>query len=99
MYHLACAIKVHETLEEVSNTDTLQVCFFALKVETNLEKVLYFTQARVLENTFYTEERVNYDKQISRQNSVNRDLLGQANYKDQDYAKFVKIHTVCETTH
>jgi len=32
---------------------------------------------------------VNYDKRISRQNSVNRDLLGQANYKDQDYTKFV----------
>ena len=51
--------------------------------------VISFTQARFLENKIYTEERVNYDKWILRQNSVNRDLLGQANYKDQDYTKFV----------
>ena len=51
--------------------------------------VIFFTQARFLENKIYTEERVNYDKWILRQNSVNRDLLGQANYKDQDYTKFV----------
>ena len=43
---------------------------------------------KILENTIYTEE-LNYDKWILRQNSVNRDLLGQANYKDQDYTKFV----------
>ena len=49
----------------------------------------FFTQTRFLENKIYTEERVNYDKWILRQNSVNRDLLGQANYKDQDYTKFV----------
>ena len=58
---------------------------------------LFFTQTRFLENKIYTEERVNYDKRISRQNSVNRDLLGQANIK-------IKItqslsHTVCKTTH
>ena len=34
----------------------------------------FFTQARFLENKIYTEECVNYDKRISRQNSVNRDL-------------------------
>ena len=51
--------------------------------------VIFFTQTRFLENKIYTEERVNYDKWILRQNSVNHDLLGQANYKDQDYTKFV----------
>ena len=51
--------------------------------------VIFFTQARFLENKIYTEEGVNYDKWILRQNSVNCDLLGQANYKDQDYTKFV----------
>ena len=56
---------------------------------TYLIFVIFFTQARFLENKIYTEERVNYDKWILRQNSVNRDLLGQANYKDQDYTKFV----------
>ena len=57
----------------------------------------FFTQTKNLDRKFYTEERVNYDKRISRQNSVNRDLLGQANIK-------IKItqslsHTVCKTTH
>ena len=47
----------------------------------------FFTQTRFLENKIYTEERVNYDKRISRQNSVNRDLLDQANNKDQDHEK------------
>ena len=36
--------------------------------------VIFFTQTRFLENKIYTEERVNYDKRISRQNSVNQDL-------------------------
>ena len=49
--------------------------------------VIFFTQTRFLENKIYTEERVNYDKRISRQNSVNRDLLDQANNKDQDHEK------------
>ena len=47
----------------------------------------FFTQTRFLENKIYTEERVNYDKRISRQNSVNRDLLDQANNKDHDHEK------------
>ena len=42
--------------------------------------VIFFTQAKILDRKFYTEERVNYGKQISRQNSVNCDLLAQANY-------------------
>ena len=49
--------------------------------------VIFFTQTRFLENKIYTEERVNYDKRISRQDSVNQDLLGQANNKDQDHEK------------
>ena len=51
--------------------------------------VNFFNQAKVLDRKFYTKDRVNYGKLILRQNSVNCDLLGQANYKDQDYTKFV----------
>ena len=65
------------------------VMVMVVRVITYLIFVIFFTQARFLENKIYTEERVNYDKWILRQNSVNRDLLGQANYKDQDYTKFV----------
>ena len=36
---------------------------------------------------FYTKERVNYDARISRQNSVNCDLLAQANCKNEDHEK------------
>ena len=49
--------------------------------------VIFFTQTRFLENEIYTEEHVNYDKRISRQNSVNQDLLDQANNKYQDHEK------------
>ena len=35
----------------------------------------FFTQAKILDRKIYTKERVNYSKQISRQNSVNCDLL------------------------
>ena len=56
----------------------------------------FFTQARFLENKIYTEERVNYEKQISRQNSVNRDLLDQANNKYQDHEKKGN-YTLCIT--
>ena len=65
------------------------ICVSNSGSSTYLIFVIFFTQARFLENKIYTEERVNYDKRILRQNSVNRDLLGQANYKDQDYTKFV----------
>ena len=54
----------------------------------------FFTQTRFLENKIYTEERVNYDKRISRQNSVNRDLLNQANNKDHSDI-FCKYYTHC----
>ena len=76
--------------------------------------VIFFTQTRFLENKIYTEERVNYEKRISRQNSVNQDLLDQVNNKDQDHEKkgrfgfsslslsnytmCVKFHTVCKST-
>ena len=36
--------------------------------------VICFTQAIFLENKIYTEKRVNYDKRILQQNSVNCDL-------------------------
>ena len=49
--------------------------------------VIFFTQTKILDRKFYTEERVNYDKRISRQNSVNCDLLAQANYKHEDHEK------------
>ena len=47
--------------------------------------VIFFTQAKILDRKFYTEERVIYGKRISRQNSVNCYLLAQANYKYQDH--------------
>ena len=59
--------------------------------------VIFFTQAKILDRKFYTEERVNYGKRILRQNSVNCDLLAQANYTN--YTLSVKLHTVCKTTH
>ena len=40
--------------------------------------VISFTQAKFSENEIYTEKRVNYKKRISRENSVNQNLLGQA---------------------
>jgi len=43
--------------------------------------VISVTQATFLENRIYTEKRVNYDERISRQNSINQDLLGQATKK------------------
>ena len=49
--------------------------------------VIFFTQTKILDRKFYTEERVNYDKRISRQNSVNCDLLAKANYKHEDHEK------------
>ena len=39
--------------------------------------VITFTRADFWRK-IYTEKRVNYDKRILRQNSVNRDLLGKA---------------------
>ena len=63
--------------------------------------VIFFTQTKILDRKFYTEERVIYGKRISRQNSVNCYLLAQANYKyqDQNYTLSVKLHTECKTTH
>ena len=49
--------------------------------------VIFFTQTKILDRKFYTEERVNYGKRISRQNSVNCDLLAQANHKHEDHEK------------
>ena len=46
--------------------------------DTYLIFVISFTQAKFSENEIYTEKRVNYKNQISRQNRVNQDLLGQA---------------------
>ena len=57
----------------------------------------FFTQAKILDRKIYTEERVNYGKRISRQNSVNCDLLAQATYTN--YTLSVKLHTVCKTTY
>ena len=49
--------------------------------------VISFTQAKFSKNEIYTENRVNYKKWISRQNSVNQDLFEQAMKK------------VCKTIH
>ena len=57
--------------------------------------VIFFTQAKILDRKFYTEERVNYGKRISRKNSVNCDLLAQANYTN--YTLCVKLHTECKS--
>ena len=54
--------------------------------------VISFTQAKILDRKFYTEERVNYGKRISRQNC---DLLAQANYTN--YTLCVKLHTECKS--
>ena len=43
----------------------------AEKVKSIPDICHFFTQTRFFENKIYTEERINYDKQISRQNSVN----------------------------
>ena len=39
---------------------------------------LSFFTGTIFREKNYTENRVNYDKRISRQNRVNRDILGQA---------------------
>ena len=49
-----------------------------------------------MENKIYTEERVNYDKRISQQNSVNQDL--QITKKSPNYTLCVKLHTECKST-
>ena len=41
----------------------------------------FFYTGKIFGEKIYTEKRVNYDKRISRQSSVNRDLLGKANNK------------------
>ena len=48
--------------------------FFRDCVGAYLILVIFFTQTKILDRKFYTEERVNYGKRISRQNSVNCDL-------------------------
>ena len=62
---------------------------------TYLIFVIFFTQAKILDRKFYTEERVNYGKRISRQNSVNCDLLAQVNYTN--YTLCIKLHTECKS--
>ena len=63
-----------------------------LYLETYLIFVIFFTQTRFLENKIYTEKRVNYNKRISRQNSVNCDLFTQSL---SNYTLSVKAHLVC----
>ena len=51
---------------------------------------------KILGEKIYTEKRVNYNKRISRQNSVNRDLWGKANNKCvRNYTLSVGVHLVC----
>ena len=42
--------------------------------------VIFYT-AKIFGEKIYIKNRVNYDKRISRQNTVNRDLLGKAKNK------------------
>ena len=48
---------------------------FATSIKSIPHICHFFTQAKILDRKFYTEERVNYDKRISRQNSINCDLF------------------------
>ena len=73
----------------------VQLCE-TLMISAYLIFVIFFTQTRFLENKIYTEERVNYDKRISRQNSVNQDL--QITKKSSNYTLCVKLHTECKST-
>ena len=57
--------------------------------------VIFYTQAKILDRKFYTKERINYGKRILQQNSVNCDLLAQANYTN--YTLCVKLHTECKS--
>ena len=57
--------------------------------------VISFTRAKFSQKKIYTEKRVNYKKRISRQNSVNQDLLGQAMKKVCKTKLSVKAHLVC----
>ena len=51
---------------------------------------------KILWEKIYTEKRVNYNKRILRQNSVNRDLWGKANNKCVgNYTLSVGVHLVC----
>ena len=51
---------------------------------------------KIFGEKMYTEKRVNYDKQILRQHSVNHDLLGQANdNRVYNYTPSVIAHLVC----
>ena len=54
---------------------------------TYLIFVIFFTQAKILDRKCYTEERVYYGKRISRQNSVNCDLLAQTNHTHENHEK------------
>ena len=65
------------------------------QVTSYLIFVISFTQAKFLENEIYTEKCVNYKNRISRQNSVNQDLLGQAMKKVCKTKLSVKAHLVC----
>ena len=59
---------------------------------TYLIFVISFTQAKFSENKIYTEKHRKLQKRISRQNSVNQNLLGQAT------KNCVKLHTECKST-
>ena len=57
--------------------------------------VISFAQAKFSKNEIYTEKRVNNKKRISRQNSINQDLLGQAMKKVCKTKLGVKAHLLC----
>ena len=72
-------------------------------MDTYLIFVIFLHEENFLENRIYTEKCVNYNKQISRKNSVNQDLLGQATKNVCElYTLSVKARLVCvniENTH
>ena len=53
--------------------------FFFIFYVSYIPHICHFLYTdKILYEKIYTEKRVNYDKRILRQNSVNRDLLGKA---------------------
>ena len=56
----------------------------------------FFYTGKIFGEKIYTEKRVNYNKRISRQSSVNRDLLDKANNKRVfNYTLTVGAHLFC----
>ena len=69
-----CPIRILSSNLFQKSDFTFPHVFWNQNFEPYLIFVIFFTQTKILDRRFYTEERVNYGKRISRQNSVNCDL-------------------------